>query len=134
MATILAKVKSKIKCTKRFVFTRADFADIAEYDQIGRALRMPVAEGSLLKIGYGLYTTARKNRINGKIMPDNPNGSDGVLIEALELLGVKYKFDKLSMMNMSGESTQIPAKIGIIPENKRFKRKITVGSQRINAS
>lgn len=131
--TILDKVKMRVRRSKRSVFLRSDFTDIADYDQIGRALRTLVRDGSVLKIGYGLYVRARKNRITGKLMPDNPAGTDGVMIEAMEKLGVEYQLDELSSMNMTGESTQIPANIKIRPKNTRFKRKIIVGNQRVNA-
>lgn len=112
---------------------RSDFKDIADYDQVGRALRELVQEGLLIKIGYGLYARARINRITGNVMADNPSGSDGVVIEAMEKLGVEYQLDDLSRMNLSGDSTQIPAKVKIIPKNTRFTRKITIGTQFVNA-
>lgn len=130
--TIQDRLETRIKRAKRSVFMRSDFADIADYDQVGRGLRNLVRDGLLLKIGYGLYVRARVNRITGALMPDNPAGNDGVLIEAMERLGVDYKFDDLSLKNMSGESTQIPASVKIIPKSSRFTRKITVGKQRVN--
>jgi hypothetical protein len=36
-------------------------------------------------------------------------------------------------MNMLGTSTQIPSKVNINPTSSRFKRKIVVGNQRVNA-
>lgn len=130
--TIQDRLETRIKRAKRSVFLRSDFADIAEYDQVGRGLRNLVRDGLLLKIGYGLYVRARVNRITGALMPDNPAGNDGVLIEAMERLGVDYKFDDLSLKSLSGESTQIPASVKIIPKSSRFTRKIAVGKQRVN--
>tara|TARA_R110002167_G_scaffold38470_4_gene119838 strand:+ start:4346 stop:4747 length:402 start_codon:yes stop_codon:yes gene_type:complete len=131
--TIQSKVQTRVKRSKASVFLRADFKDIADYDQVGRALRKLVREGLLIKIGYGLYTRARLNRITGNIMPDNPSGADGVVIEAMEKLGVEYQFDELSQMNFSGDSTQIPAKVKIVPKSTRFTRKIAIGTQLVNA-
>lgn len=130
--TIQDRLETRIKRAKRSVFLRSDFADIAEYDQVGRGLRNLVRDGLLLKIGYGLYVRARVNRITGALMPDNPAGNDGVLIEAMERLGVDYKFDELSLKSLSGESTQIPASVKIIPKSSRFTRKIAVGKQSVN--
>mgnify|MGYP006086482571 CR=1 FL=1 len=131
--TILKRVQTRVKRSKSSVFLRSDFKDIADYDQVGRALRLLVIQESLLKIGYGLYVRARINRITGKPMPDNPAGADGVMIEAMGKLGVDFEFDKLSLMNMRGTSTQIPSKVNINPTSSRFKRKIVVGNQRVNA-
>jgi hypothetical protein len=131
--TINSKVQTRVKRSKASVFLRSDFKDIADYDQVGRALRELVREGLLIKIGYGLYTRARVNRVTGNIMPDNPSGPDGVVIEAMEKLGVAYQFDDLSRLNFSGDSTQIPAKVKIVPKNSRFTRKIAIGTQFVNA-
>jgi len=130
--TIQDRIKTRVKRSKRSVFLRSDFKDIADYDQVGRGLRSLAREGLLMKIGYGLYARARVNRITGKLMPDNAAGADGVLIEAMERLDVDYKFDDLSNMNFSGQSTQIPASVKIVPTDPRFTRKITVGKQRVN--
>lgn len=131
--TINRKVQTRVKRWKSSVFLRSDFKDIADYDQVGRALRELVQEGLLIKIGYGLYARARINRITGNVMADNPSGSDGVVIEAMEKLGVEYQLDDLSRMNLSGDSTQIPAKVKIIPKTTRFTRKIAIGKQFVNA-
>lgn len=131
--TINRKVQTRVKRSKGSVFLRSDFKDIVDYDQVGRALRELVREGLLIKIGYGLYARARINSITGNVMADNPSGSDGVVIEAMEKLGVKYQLDDLSRMNLSGDSTQIPAKVKIIPKSSRFTRKIAIGTQFVNA-
>ena len=131
--TIQSRIQTRVKRSKRSVFLRSDFKDIADYDQVGRGLRNLVSDGLLMKIGYGLYVRARVNRITGKLMPDNAAGADGVVIEAMEKLGVDYQFDDLSNLNFSGESTQIPAKVKITPKSARFTRKIAVGTQLINA-
>jgi hypothetical protein len=130
--SIKNKIQIRVKRSKRSVFLRSDFKDIAGYDQVGRILRLMVASGELIKIGYGLYVRARLNRITRQAMPDNPGGADGVLIEAMERLGKDYKFDDLSALNMQGVSTQIPAKINVIPTSSRFTRKIEIGSQGVN--
>lgn len=131
--TINRQVQTRVKRSKGSVFLRSDFKDIADYDQVGRALRELVREGLLIKIGYGLYARARINRITGNVMADNPSGPDGVVIEAMEKLGVEYQLDDLSRMNLSGDSTQIPAKVKIIPKSTRFTRKIAIGTQFVNA-
>lgn len=130
--TIANKVKTRINRSKRYVFSRADFTDIAGYDQVGRELRKLVKNGLLLRIAYGLYTKARKNSITGKIMPASPGGPDGVILEAIEKLGIDYKFDDFSQRSIDGDSLQIPASFQIITNN-RFKRKIVVSNRAINA-
>lgn len=44
--TIKARIQSRLKRSKRYVFTRDDFKDIAGYDQVGRVLRELVRKGN----------------------------------------------------------------------------------------
>ncbi|MCT8344182.1 MULTISPECIES: DUF6088 family protein [Photorhabdus] len=128
---IKERIQARLKRSKRYVFIRDDFKDIAGYDQVGRILRNLVKEGQLLKVGYGVYTKARKNSITGKIMPASPGGSDAVILEALERLKVKYRLDGASAAYTGGKSTQIPAYIQI-KTTLRFKRVLSVGNSRLN--
>ena len=128
---IKVRMQKRLSRSKRYVFMRADFKDIAGYDQIGRALRDLVESGELLKVGYGVYTKARKNPITGRIMPACPGGSDAVILEALERLDVGYSFGRSSAKYLSGESTQIPAYTQI-ETPYRFKRRLSIGNSQLN--
>lgn len=125
------RIQSRLKRSKRYVFTRDDFKDIAGYDQVGRALRELIKEGQLLKVGYGVYTKARQNVITGKLMPAAPGGSAAVMIEALERLNVDYHLVGATEAYNSGQSTQIPASQQI-KTSPRFKRTLSVGSSKLN--
>ncbi|MEB5972734.1 DUF6088 family protein [Pantoea dispersa] len=129
--TIKARMQSRLKRSKRYVFTRDDFNDLAGYDQIGRVLRELVNEGQLLKVGYGVYTKARKNAITGKVMPAAPGGSAAVVIETLKRLKVDYRLVGASDAYNSGKTTQIPASMQI-KTSPRFKRTLLVGSSKLN--
>ena len=128
---IKVRMQKRLSRSKRYVFMRADFKDIARYDQIGRVLRDLVESGELLKVGYGVYTKARKNPITGRIMPACPGGSDAVILEALERLDVGYSFGRSSAKYLSGESTQIPAYTQI-ETPYRFKRRLSIGNSQLN--
>lgn len=120
--SLKSKVATKISRSKREVFLRADFDKLAEYDQIGRALRQLIAEGTLVKIGYGLYAKARSNRITGKPMLAAKGGFNQVAEEALSRLGIKWKPSQ-SVQNYQSGSTQIPANAEVIIF-ERFNRRI----------
>ena len=128
---VKVRMQKRLSRSKRYVFMRADFKDIAGYDQIGRVLRDLVESGELLKVGYGVYTKARKNPITGRIMPACPGGSDAVILEVLERLDVGYSFGRSSAKYLSGESTQIPAYTQI-ETPYRFKRRLSIGNSRLN--
>ena len=65
-------------------------------------------------------------------MPACPVGADGVILEALERLGVKYTFGKATAAYLEGRSNQIPPSMQIETPN-RFKRRLTAGRKQINA-
>lgn len=65
-------------------------------------------------------------------MADNDAGANGVLIEAMERLGVAYEFDYLSRKYFAGESTQIPANPKITSKDSRFTRKIALSKHSVN--
>ncbi|WP_404273469.1 DUF6088 family protein [Yersinia similis] len=125
------RIQTRLKRSKRYVFTRGDFKDLAGYDQIGRALRELVKEGQLLKVGYGVYTKARKNIITGMLMPAAPGGSAAVVIEALELLKVDYCLVGATSAYNSGKSEQIPISLDV-KVSPRFKRSLSVGNSQLN--
>lgn len=130
-STVKVRIKLKLTDSKRYVFIRADFKKLAGYDQIGRALRELVNEEQLLKVGYGVYTKARRNKITGKLMSAAPGGSAAVIIEALQCLNVDYCLVGATDAYNCGQSTQIPASVQIkIP--KRFKRTLAVGNSKLN--
>lgn len=129
--TTKARIQSRLKRSKCYVFTRDDFKDLAGYDQIGRALHELVKEGLLLKVGYGDYTKARQNAITGKLMPAVPGGSAAVVIEALDRLKVDYRLVGATSAYNSGKSTQIPASLEI-KTSTRFKRALSVGNSKLN--
>ncbi len=125
--TIQDRLIDRVKRADQSVFLRTDFADIADYPQVGRGLRNMVKEGLLMKIGYGLYVRTRVNSINGKLMPDNVAGALGVVLEALKRLGIEYQFDEVSQQYYDGKSTQVPANPIVIPKDPRVTRKIAIG-------
>lgn len=125
------RIQFRLKRSKRYVFFRSDFDDIAGYDQIGRALRELVKEGQLLKVGYGVYTKARQNVVTGKLMPASPGGSAAVIIETLDRLKIDYLLVGATSAYNSGKSTQIPASLEI-KISPRFKRRLSVGNSQLN--
>jgi hypothetical protein len=124
------QVEQQIANTGRDVFLRTDFAQLGGYDQVGRALRKLVAEGKLLKIGYGLYAKARISSITGKPMLASVGGFKAVSEQALELLGVAWQpSDELVRYN-KGETTQVPVNAKVIVKS-RFNRKIYLRNMKL---
>lgn len=117
------QVESKIgRCWKRGVFTRKDFVAFGGYDQIGRALLKLTRQGKVIRLGYGLYAKARRNRITGLPMIAAAGGFDQVAKESLDLLGVKWQ-SGVAERNYDTGSTQIPVNTQVLVSG-RFNRRI----------
>ena len=122
MRPLKKQVSTKIRRSLKNVFLRRDFVGFGGYDQVGRVLKSLVADGVVIKIGYGLYAKARSNRITGMPMFAATGGFNEVFQEALKRLGVKWQPSEASTAYQAG-STQIPANATVIISN-RFSRKI----------
>lgn len=127
-----SRVKIRIQRSRRNVFLRADFERLGDYDQVGRALRTLVANGQLLKIGYGLYAKARPNRLTGKPMLAAEGGFNAIAEEALKRLKVKWEPSAAIKAYQAG-STQIPANAEVIVR-QRFNRKIGTDRYQLQVS
>lgn len=124
------QVEQQINSAKQDVFLRADFEQLGGYDQVGRALRELVADGKLLKIGYGLYAKSRISSITGKPMLASVGGFKAVSEQALERLGVAWQpSDELVRYN-KGETTQVPVNAKVIVK-RRFNRKISLRNMQL---
>lgn len=129
--TIFNLVERRIRRSRREVFLRSDFNNLGSCSQVGRALRQLCCRGLLLKVGYGVYAKARRNRINNRVMLAAPGGPCAVLIATLERLHVPYVLTGLTAAYIEGKTTQIPAFIEV-KVKKRFSRKLTIGSRVFN--
>lgn len=121
--SIKKQISIKISRSRREVFLRSDFEKLAGYDQVGRALRQLSNEGTVVKIGYGLYAKARPNKITGETMLAADGGFLQVAEEALRRLKVNWKPSESFDAYQAG-STQIPANAQVIVKD-RFSRQIS---------
>ncbi len=103
------------------VFLRSDFSDLGGYDQVGRALRLLVGKGKLLKIGQGLYTRAAASPFDGTPAP--VKGLRALATEALGRLGVESAPTRFEQAYNSGQTTQVPAG-RVVAVRKRVRRKL----------
>src|SRR5438128_1308893 len=85
--TLEARLLKRIARKRGDVFLRADFADLGDYDQVGRALRGLVRQGRLMKMGQGLYARTRPSALDGK--PSPAKGIRELAAEALGRLGLQ---------------------------------------------
>ena len=123
--TIKERILARIKAARRRnVFMRQDFDDMGSYNLIGNTLKQLLNEKKLVRVGYGLYTLARINQFNGRVIPDVKGGFPQIAREALNRLEVDWLVSDAVFDYMADKTTQIPAKLQLFV-NKRFSRKIT---------
>lgn len=115
------RVMKRIDRKRGDVFLRADFSDLGGYDQVGRALRLLVNKGKLLKIGQGLYTRAAESPFDGTPAPIK--GLYSLAAEALGRLGVESAPTRFEQAYNAGKTTQVPTG-RVIAVRKRVRRKI----------
>lgn len=109
---------------KNCVFLRKDFADLGDYDQVGRELRNLVREDKIIKIGYGLYAKAEISPFNGEIIPQK--NLPALAKEALQRLGIETTASTYEKNYNMGKSTQVPTG-RLIAVKSRVVRKIGYG-------
>ena len=119
--TLETRLLKRIDRKRGDVFLRSDFRDLGGYDQVGRALRLLVRKGLLLKIGHGLYTRAAPSPFDGTPAP--VKGLRAVAAEALDRLGVKSAPTDFEKAYDAGQTTQVPAG-RVVAVQKRVRRKI----------
>ncbi|MBR8838612.1 MAG: hypothetical protein DSM106950_32585 [Stigonema ocellatum SAG 48.90 = DSM 106950] len=119
--TVEERIARRITRSKREVFMRKDFANIADYDQVGRSLRILVKKGIIIKIGYGLYAKAAVSPLSNRTVPRK--GLRDLATEALKRLEVEVVPSSYDRDYNEGRTTQIPTG-RVVGVKSRVKRKI----------
>lgn len=122
---MIQRIQSEVSC----VYRAEDFCDLANQDDIGRALVQLVELNVLSPIGEGLLASVRTNRHTNQLMLDAPGGFEQVAHEALDRLGVEWLPGTVSAAYQQG-SNQIPANTSVRVVGK-FQPKIAFKSYRI---
>src|SRR5882762_10366015 len=120
--TLETRLVKKISRKRGDVFLRADFADLGDYDQVGRALRDLVRKGRLMKMGQGVYARTRPSSLDGK--PTPVKGIRDLAAEALARLGLQTAPTRLELDYNAGRTTQVPTGRRIAVRG-RIRRKLT---------
>jgi ferredoxin-NADP reductase len=109
------------------VFLPREFADLGGEDQVLRALRRLTEDGSLVRLGYGVYGRAVKSRLSGEPMLCSPNGFTGAARQALDKLGVAWEPTEAERAYNEGRSTQVPVN-PVVRVKGRFRRQLRYGN------
>jgi len=127
--TLMEKIERQISRSKSNVFLRKDFKGLGGYDQIGRTLRSLVADGKLVKVGYGVYVKTKPTRFPGVTIPVVDLLEIGM--ETMKKLGICAEYGRALRRYNEGRSTQIPGKTVIDVKGSRITRLIGLGGENI---
>jgi len=118
---ILARVRRK---GDGAVVTPKDFLDLAGRDAVDQALTRLVRQGTLQRIGRGLYHLLRTNDRLGITVPPNPD----MVAQAIgRQTGSRVVSSPAAIANRLGLSTQVPAKPVYLTDGR--SRSVRVGRQ-----
>jgi hypothetical protein len=122
------KIKYRIARSNSNVFLFNDFADLSGKNQIGRALRGLAKDGSVVKIGRGVYAKAKYSPVFKKNIPTKPLKELG--LEMLDKLGVETAPTYYEQQYNKGFSTQVPTG-RVIGVKGRVSRKLSYNGAEI---
>jgi len=118
---ILARVRRK---GDGAVVTPKDFLDLAGRDAVDQALTRLVGQGTLQRIGRGLYHLPRTNDRLGITVPPDPD----MVAQAIgRQTGSRVVSSPAAIANRLGLSTQVPAKPVYLTDGR--SRSVRVGKQ-----
>jgi len=85
-----------------------EFRDLGCEDQVLRALCNLVRDGTLIRLGYGVYGRATISRLSGEPMLYAQDGCIGAARQVLDKLGVAWEPTDAQRACNEGRSTQVP--------------------------
>ena len=107
------------------VLMRADFERMGSPSQISRVLKELMADGKIVRLGYGTYAKARPSSLSGKPVPRVSLAE--LAQETLQKLDVPARLGRAQRAYSEGRTTQIPVRTTFDTGSRRITRKITVG-------
>ena len=120
------RIEARIAGRDDAVFLTREFGDLGAERQVLRALAKTVAQGKLVRMGYGVYGRAILSRLDGQPMLYSKDGFIGAARQALTKLGVPWEPTEAERAYNEGRSTQIPVNPRVRVKG-RFSRKLRDG-------
>jgi len=126
--TFRNKVIDKINALEGKVILWSDLQDLGSSRQISRVLKECVEDGTLARIGRGIYAKTRASQYIDQ--PVIRGGFEDACIEALCRLNIRWELGQLIKDYNEGRSQQVPAQFQIRLKD-RFRRTLSYGNNRI---
>ncbi|HHE07944.1 MAG TPA: S-adenosylhomocysteine hydrolase [Chlorobaculum parvum] len=126
---IRERMKRSITMRRGEIILRSDFTHMGSQSQISRLLTDFVAEGRLVRLGYGIFAKARISSISGQPVPREP--LEVLAEEAFMRLRIEAKPGKAQRDYASGQSPQIPVQAVFDTGRRRISRELMVGNRKV---
>jgi hypothetical protein len=126
---ILDRIKRSVANQGDSVFLRAEFERFGGPAQVGRALRQLTSEGTLVRLGLGVYAKAKPSVLTGQPIPARP--LEVLAPEALKKLGIAVTPSRLTQDYNAGRSTQVPSGIVLNTGKRRIARRLSFNAQAV---
>ena len=123
------RISRSVARSRREVFLRGDFQDFGTPSRVTRALSDLVAEGRLIRLGYGVYAKGVLSPLSGKPIPRRT--LEELLQEAFMRLDVEASFGASDANYVSGRTTQVPMALSVRTRGRRVKRQLALGGRTV---
>lgn len=127
MATVRRLVLDIVSAAASSVLLRRDFNGVASASAVGRELRLLCVEGSLVKIGHGIYAKTRRSTVTGAVIP--AGSLETLSAEALNRLGIEFGPGAATRAYNDRSSAQLPGQLVAHTGRRRISRVIEVGGR-----
>lgn len=130
MMSLKQRMLRSIKRRAGNVVLRSDVARLGSATQVSEALRQLQRDGTLLRIGTGVYAKTRRSAITGNLIA--AGSLETLAIEALRKLGIAVRPGKAASDYNARRTTQLPGKVVVDTGSRRISRMIAVGGRALH--
>lgn len=126
---IVDRIKRSVANRDDGVFLRVEFERFGSPAQVGRALTQLTSEGTLIRLGVGVYAKAKPSVLTGKPIPARP--LEVLAPEVLKKLGITVMPSRLTQDYNAGRSSQLPSGIVLNTGKRRIARKLSFNGKAV---
>lgn len=126
---IIERIKRSVANRDDGVFLRGEFERFGSPAQVGRALTQLTREGTLVRLGVGVYAKAKPSVLTGKPIPARP--LEVLAPQILKKLGITVMPSRLTQDYNAGRSTQLPSGIVLNTGKRRIVRKLSFNGKAV---
>lgn len=126
--TFRSKVLTRIWSLRGKVVLWADLKDLGSSRQISRALKDFVEDGTLARIGRGIYAKTKASKFVNE--PIIVGGFESACLEVLKRLNIKWELSQKIKDYNEGLSQQVPMQLQLRLK-RRFRRSLSYGKNSI---